>query len=235
MSGSIRLFVNAALHAGAEIPVTPAQARYLGTVMRRAPGDGVLLLNGRDGEWAARIAAMSRDRAVLSVDRLIRPQRDGPDMWLAFALLKREATSLVVQKATELGVAALLPVMTARTRSTPFNPARLTAIVTEAAEQSERLTLPRLEPPRPLSGLLADWPHDRRLFAAIERSDAPGVPRASGPAGLLVGPEGGFTAEEQAALAAHPAVTRVSLGETVLRAETACIVGLALLQVPRGR
>ncbi|MGH7152963.1 MAG: RsmE family RNA methyltransferase, partial [Acetobacteraceae bacterium] len=145
------------------------------------------------------------------------------------------ATNLVVQKATELGVAALLPVMTARTNSMPFNPARLAAIATEAAEQSERLTLPRLEPPQPLSRLLADWPPDRPLFAAIEHSAASGVPHASGPAGLLVGPEGGFTEAEQAALGAHPAVTRVSLGETVLRAETACIAGLALLQVPRGR
>ncbi|MGH7153362.1 MAG: RNA methyltransferase PUA domain-containing protein, partial [Acetobacteraceae bacterium] len=89
MSGSIRLFVNADLHAGAEVPVTPAQAHYLGTVMRRALGDSVRLFNGREGEWAARIAAMSRERAVLSVDRLLRPQRGGSDVWLAFALLKR--------------------------------------------------------------------------------------------------------------------------------------------------
>jgi 16S rRNA (uracil1498-N3)-methyltransferase len=147
-----------------------------------------------------------------------------------FALLKRDATDLVVQKATELGAAALLPVITERTNASRVNEARLAAIAVEAAEQCERLTVPRLCRLRPLMALLGGWEPDRHLFVATERSAAPAIGPAHGPAALLVGPEGGFTPAELEAVQAHPFVTAVSLGPRILRADTACIAGLALLQ-----
>lgn len=232
MSGSIRLFVSAALSEGAEVHATQGQAHYLGTVMRRAPGAPVRLFNGADGEWQARLAVIKRDRAVLTVEARLRAQAAEPDLWLAFALLKRDATDLVAQKATELGASALLPVSTERTNAERVNAARLSAIATEAAEQSERLTVPRVAPLQRLPDLLAEWPAGRSLFAAVERSDAAPLRHHHGasPAALLVGPEGGFAARELDALCARPFVVPVSLGPRILRAETASIVGLALLQ-----
>jgi 16S rRNA (uracil1498-N3)-methyltransferase len=232
MCGSIRLFVSAQLAEGATVTATPGQAHYLGTVMRRGPGAPVRLFNGADGEWQARLATIRREHAALTVETCLRPQAAEPDLWLAFALLKRDATDLVVQKATELGVSTLMPVTTDRTNAERVNATRLTAIATEAAEQSERLTVPRLAPVQRLAGLLAEWPAGRTLFAAIERSNAaplrPG--RIAGMAALLVGPEGGFSPAELDALRARPFVVPVSLGPRVLRAETASIAGLALLQ-----
>lgn len=232
MSGSIRLFVSALLAEGATVHATPGQAHYLGTVMRRGPDAPVRLFNGADGEWQARIAAIKRDRAVLTVETRLRAQTAEPGPWLVFALLKRDATDLVAQKATELGVSALLPVTTERTNAERVNAARMSAIATEAAEQSERLTVPRVAPVQRLSDLLAEWPAERRLFAALERSNAaPLRPDGSvGMAALLVGPEGGFSASELDGLRARPFVVPVSLGPRVLRAETASIAGLALLQ-----
>jgi len=232
MSGSIRLFVSAPLAEGAEVHATPGQAHYLGTVMRRGVGAPVRLFNGEDGEWQARLASIKRDRAVLAVETRLRAQAAEPDLWLAFALLKRDATDLVARKATELGVSALLPVTTERTNAERVNAARLTAIATEAAEQSERLTVPRIAPVQRLVDLLSEWSPERTLFAAVERSDAkplrPG--RSTSIAALLVGPEGGFGERELDALRARPFVVPVSLGPRILRAETASIAGLALLQ-----
>jgi 16S rRNA (uracil1498-N3)-methyltransferase len=228
-----RLFVEAPLQAGGSLPLSQAQAHYLGTVLRRGAGDTVRLFNGRDGEWQATLADLRRDRATVAVTTRLRVQAPETDIWLAFALLKRDATDLVVQKATELGASALLPVMTARTNAGRVNEARLLAIATEAAEQSERLTIPRIDPPAPLATLLARWPHDRPLFAATERSaHAEPLQPAPAAAGLLIGPEGGFTPAELDALRNNPLVTTVQLGPRILRAETACLAGLALLQAP---
>jgi 16S rRNA (uracil1498-N3)-methyltransferase len=161
---------------------------------------------------------------------------ESADLWLAFALLKRQATDLVVQKATELGVAAILPVITMHSVGERVNLARLAAIATEAAEQSERLSVPTIQPPQPLPALLAAWPGERRLVAAIERAEAPPPAVGAGPTALLVGPEGGFAPVELDVLAAHPFVEPATLGPRILRAETAAIVGLALLQAaPRRR
>ncbi len=230
MTGSIRLCVAAPLAEGDGIALSAAQAHYLGAVMRRGLGGTVLLFNGRDGEFAARIETVGRDRASLRVEHRTRDQAPDPDLWLVFALLKRDATDLVVQKATELGVAALHPVITERGNTHRMNADRLTAIAIEAAEQSERLTIPRLHTARPLLDALANWPPERRLFAAVERIDAPRITPGHGPQALLVGPEGGFMPAELEALRAHPFVTPVTLGPRILRAETACIAGLALLQ-----
>ncbi len=238
MTPSIRLFVDALqvgpLHAGAEIDATTAQAHYLRAVMRRAVGDVVALFNGEDGEWLSRIATLRRDGARLIAEHLLRPQLPEPDLWLVFAPLKRDATDLVVQKATELGAAMLKPVFTARGNTTRLNLLRLAAIAAEAAEQCERLTVPRIDPPAALFDVLAAWPPDRPLVAAIERSDAPPILPIRGPAALLVGPEGGFVPAELDALRRHPFVHPATLGVRVLRAETAAIVGLALLQAHSG-
>jgi 16S rRNA (uracil1498-N3)-methyltransferase len=226
---SPRLFVDAPLAAGATVAVTPAQAHHLGTVLRRRPGDTVRLFNGADGEFAASIATMRRDRCELVLGARLRPQAAELDLWLAFAPLKRDATDLVAEKATELGAAALLPVITARTVAVRTNPERLAAIATAAAEQCERLTVPRIAPAVTLPALLADWPDGRPLVAAVERQGAPEVPRIAGPAALLVGPEGGFTGAELDLLRRHAFVVSAGLGPRILRAETAAIVGLALL------
>ena len=229
-SGSIRLYVDLPLADGSTIAATAAQAHYLGAVMRRGIGESVRLFNGRDGEFAARIATIRRGTASFLVERKLHAQAPEPDLWLVFALLKRDATDLVVQKATELGVAALLPVITERTNANRVNEARLAAIAIEAAEQCERLTVPVLHEPRTLMAMLGDWEPARRLFVAAERIDAPAIGPARGPVALLVGPEGGFTPTELEGLRAHPFVTAVSLGPRILRADTACIAGLALLQ-----
>jgi 16S rRNA (uracil1498-N3)-methyltransferase len=234
LTGSIRLHVEAPLREGAEIAATPGQAHYLAAVMRRGVGDALRLFNGIDGEFAARIATLKRDRANFAVEALLRPQAPEPDIWLAFAPLKRDATDLVVQKATELGAAALLPVFTARTNTARLNEARLAAIAIEAAEQCERLTVPRLRPPVRLPELLASWPADRPLYACLERAGAMPLHPATGPAALLIGPEGGFAPGEVDLLAKYGFVRPVSLGPRILRAETAAIAGLALLQAPGG-
>jgi 16S rRNA (uracil1498-N3)-methyltransferase len=229
-TGSIRLFVDAALEGDAAVAATPAQAHQLGTVMRLAAGEKLRLFNGRDGEWLAAFRPAGKGRAVLEVAEQLRPQAPEPDLWLAFAVLKRDATDMVVQKATELGASAILPVFTRRSVAHRVNLDRLTAIAAEAAEQCERLTVPRLAAPVDLPALLHAWPPARPLFAAIERSPARALRPATAPAGLLVGPEGGYAPEEVELLSRHPFVEGVSLGPRILRAETAAIVGLALLQ-----
>jgi 16S rRNA (uracil1498-N3)-methyltransferase len=232
MTTTPRLYIPAALAAGATIAATPAQAHYLGTVLRCGVNDPVRLFNGQDGEWQARITQLRRDHIALATEKKLRPQEAEPDLWLAFALLKRDATDLVVQKATELGVSELRLIITERTNAARINETRLTAIATEAAEQCERLTIPVLHPPRRLSHLLADWPPGRKLYAAIERTNAAPPRPTKNPAALLVGPEGGFSPAELDAMLRHPFVTPVGLGPRILRAETACVAGLALLQAP---
>jgi 16S rRNA (uracil1498-N3)-methyltransferase len=224
-----RLFVAAPLAEGASVAGSPAQAHYLGTVLRLGPGAGLRLFNGRDGEFAATIAALRRDRLTLDVGPLTRPQAPEPDIWLVFSPLKRDATDMVVQKATELGAAALLPVFCARTNTARINEARLAAIALEAAEQCERLTIPSLAPPRPLADLLGGWPRDRVLAAALERIPALPSARDVDAGALLVGPEGGFTPGELDVMRATPFIRSVSLGPRILRAETAALAGLALL------
>ncbi len=224
----LRLWVASPLHAGQEVAATEGQAHYLAHVMRRSPGDEVLLFNGRDGEWRARIAALGRRGAVLTPDAQTRSQAPGPDLWLAFSPLKRDATDLVVRQATELGVAVLWPVLTLRTNTARVNPERLTAVAIEAAEQSERLSVPEIRTPLRLQALLEAWPPGRMMAAAIERAGPAAMPAGAG--GLLIGPEGGFAPAEIDVLRRTRFVSPLCLGPLVLRAETAAIAGLALLQ-----
>ena len=223
-----RLFVREPLRAGAEIALAEAQAHYLLHVMRCTAGDALRVFDGASGEWTARIASARKNTAVLAVEVQTRVQDAEPDLWLAFAPLKRDTTDLLVQKATELGVSALLPVLTERTNTGRINIERLSSIAVEAAEQSERLTVPELRAPVRLDALLAAWPPGRPLAAALERSAPSALPPDAG--GLLVGPEGGFSPHELELIRRSPFICPVSLGRRVLRAETAAIVGLALLQ-----
>ena len=225
------------------------QAHYLGTVLRRDAGALVRVFNGVDGEYLARIAAPARRGSTLTVVEKLRDQPPETGPWLLFALLKRDATDLVVRQAVELGASRILPVITERTNAARVNEDRLRAIVVEAAEQCERLTLPPVDTPARLDAILTRWPVERRLFAALERHDPPPGLSPSGlspsglspsglspsglsppgPAALLIGPEGGFTAGEQTWLLRLPFVTPISLGPNVLRAETAAAAGQALL------
>jgi 16S rRNA (uracil1498-N3)-methyltransferase len=231
MPGSPRLFINSRLGAGAEVDLTAEQTHYLATVLRRTAGDSLVLFNGTDGEWQARLASISRRGARAAVGEVLRPPRAEGDLWLLFAPLKRDATELVVQKATELGVSALCPVITERTNMARMNLARLAAIAVEAAEQSERLTVPRVLAPEPLAAVLTGWQAGRTLVAAIERAPLASLRSVEwcAPSALLIGPEGGFTRGELDVLHAHPFVKPASLGPLILRAETAAIVGLALM------
>jgi len=227
-----RLFVTAALREGDEIAASAEQAHYLGHVLRRATGDVVRLFNGTDGEWTAAVALTRRDRMTLTVRNLTRPQMPEAGPWLVFALLKRDATDLVVRQAVELGASRLLPVITERTNAGRVNDERLRAIAIEAAEQSERLTIPYIAPLARLDAVLAAWPTGRRLLTALERSWTGSPiqnPPSPGPAALLVGPEGGFTQTERELLSRLEFVTPISLGPYVLRAETAAAAGQALL------
>lgn len=227
-----RLFVEAALHAGAVVAATANQAHYLTHVLRCAADSPVHVFNGQDGEWDARLALPRKHQAILEIVSRRRAQTPEPDLWLAFAPLKRDATDWAVQKATELGAAALLPVTTARTTAGRINEDRMRAIAIEAAEQSDRLTIPAIQPLRRLDQMLGDWPTDRHMYVAAERRAAPPLRPAAAPAALLIGPEGGFTPGELDVLAGCPFVTLVSLGPRILRAETACLAGLTLLQAP---
>ncbi len=232
MATTPRLFVSDALAAATHRSLSAEQAHYLRTVLRRGVGDPVLLFNGRDGEWHAVIASLDRGRAQVDLLRQTRAQADEPGPFLAFAPLKRDATDLVTRMATELGVAVVQPVLTERTVTARVNLDRLRLIAIEAAEQSERLTVPTIRPPLALAALLDGWPRDRTLFAAIERSNATAATDHSvltTASGLLVGPEGGFSRAELDVLAASPIVSPISLGRLVLRAETACVAGLALI------
>ncbi len=229
MPGSIRLFTNATLAEAVNIELEPAQAHQLRAVMRRRAGDPVALWNGRDGEWEGRVEHLDRDRATVAVVRRTRPQAASPDCWLLFAPIRRDLTELVAQKATELGVSRLWPVLTRRTNPGRPNETRLRAIATEAAEQSERLDVPTIQPTAPLADALARWEPDRTLFVAVERADASALSAKQGPCALLIGPEGGFDPMELDALAQLAFVQAASLGPRVLRAETAAIAGLARL------
>ncbi|MFQ5784761.1 MAG: 16S rRNA (uracil(1498)-N(3))-methyltransferase [Alphaproteobacteria bacterium] len=232
----LRLYVEAPLEPGGGFALAPAQAHYATNVMRRGVGDALLLFNGRDGEWRAWIAATRRGRSVaVEVEARVRPQADGPDLWLVFAPVKRVPVDLIARTATELGVAAFRPVLTRRTAVARVNLARFHANAIEAAEQCGRLDVPACLEPAPLDRLLADWPAERHPLFCDESGG--GAPLAAaladaepGPWAVIVGPEGGFAAEETAALAALPGALRVGLGPRTLRADTAAISALACWQ-----
>ena len=235
LSTTPRLHVTAALAAGASITLDQPQSHYLGSVMRRQPGDMVRLFNGRDGEWAARVASVAKKAMTLLAERQSAPQEQGADLWLCAAPLKKGRIDWLVEKACELGVARLQLVTTQRTVVDKPNLARLGAHLVEAAEQSGRTAVPDLPEPLALDRLLREWPQGRTLIFADEQGGEP-MTSAMGPApaAILIGPEGGFTVAERDAIRAHPAAVAISLGPRILRAETAALAALAVGQALHG-
>ena len=223
-----RLLVAAALADGAAVELEPAQANYLGNVLRLTVGGEVLLFDGASGEWLATIAEAGRKRMRLRVERRTRPVEAVPDLWLAFAPVKRAAVDWLVEKATELGVARLMPVVTERTVVERVKGERLRAIAIEAAEQCGRTLLPAIDEPVSLTKLLAGRTAGRMLYFADETGgEALATAFAAGPAMILTGPEGGFTLEERDLICAEANVRAVSLGPRILRAETAALAAVS--------
>ena len=234
-----RLYVTAELRAGEPLSLSADQRHYLNAVMRRDPGDPVLVFNGRDGEWLARITALTKRSATLMPERRTRPQTEPPDLWLLFAPIKRQRIDVVAEKAAELGVRVLQPVLTRRTAVERVNLDRLEAHAIEAAEQCGLLSVPALRAPLPLERAIDDWDPGRRLLYCDEGGTAPPAlealqAAAHGPWAVLIGPEGGFDAGERAYLKTHPASMPVSLGPRIMRADTAAIAALALWQAVLG-
>lgn len=222
-----RLFVRQSLSADAAVELNPSQANYLGNVLRLGRGAEVLLFDGSSGEWLARVTETGKKRMALSVISRTREPEIIPDVWLAFAPVKRAQTDWLVEKATELGVARLIPVMTQRTVAERVKRERLESIAIEAAEQCGRTLLPDIAPPIALKALLAVAP-DRQLYFADEQGGGPPVESFEPcPALILTGPEGGFTEEERAAVCGAPNAVPISLGPRILRAETAALAALA--------
>lgn len=224
-----RLFVDQALSEGLTLTLDGAPANYLGNVLRLKEGAPVELFDNRTGAWRATIVETGRKRVTLNVEERLRPREAVPDLWLLFAPIKRGRIDWLVEKATELGVDRLMPVITRRTVVDRLNLDRLRAHAIEAAEQCGRTALPTLAEPRALQKALTDWPAERALYFADEGGGAPMLEAARpGPAALLIGPEGGFTDEERAAIRALPQACAITLGPRILRADTAALAAIAL-------
>ena len=232
-----RLFVPGPLGEGQAVLLDGPQAHYLLKVMRAAAGDAVVLCDDMTGEWAARVTSAGKRDIVLTPETRLRAREDVPDFTLCAALLKKANFDLVLEKATELGVRHIQPIITRRCVADKLNPERALTIVTEAAEQCARTALPELAEPAKLEALLRDWPAGRTLFFADETGGDPAASAfaaTSGPAALLIGPEGGFDDTEREAIRALPDARPISLGPRILRGETAAISATALWMAVAG-
>jgi 16S rRNA (uracil1498-N3)-methyltransferase len=234
-----RLFVTSRLEPGAEIALGKEQAHYLGNVLRLKQGENLLVFNGSDGEWCAALGAIGRKGAQARITHQTRPQEEGPDLHYLFAPLKRARLDYMAQKATELGVSALRPVITRHTVSERVKTDRLLANAIEAAEQCGILRVPEVREPEKLGKLIGEWDENRLLIFADEAAPHTSPiealqARAPGPLAVLIGPEGGFEREERAALLAKRFVLPISLGPRVMRADTAAVAALALVNAALG-
>jgi 16S rRNA (uracil1498-N3)-methyltransferase len=230
-----RLYVEQAQIEGASITLEGAAANYLCNVLRLDVGAQVKLFDDRTGEWLAELSEGGRKRVVLRILQRLREREAVPDLWLLFAPIKRGRIDWIAEKATELGVARLMPVLTRRTIVERVNCERLRSHMIEAAEQCERTALPKLVEPQKLDTLLRAWPEDRALLFADEAGGAPFAQAAlPGPAAILVGPEGGFTEEERALIRSLPRARPVSLGPRILRADTAALAAVSLWMAAAG-
>jgi 16S rRNA (uracil1498-N3)-methyltransferase len=234
--GKTRLYVTADLGADASVALGEGPSHYLLHVLRAKPGNRVLLFNGRDGEWLAEIGQLSKRGVTATCLEQTRPQDATPDIWLAFAPIKKTPADYLVQKATELGVSCLLPVYTRRTIVSRVNLERMAANAAEAAEQSERLTVPTIREAVDLDKLLASWPRERTLYFCDEGGDARPLAQAarSGSVAILTGPEGGFDPAEREMLRVQSFVVPVTLGPRILRADTAALAALSVWQSAAG-
>lgn len=237
MGSNVRLYVDHPLGEGQTVPLDPAQSRYLFSVMRLGEGDVVHVFNGRDGEWHAEVAQAGKKAGVLSVRWPVAGQRMPPDLWLLFAPLKKTRTDFLVEKATELGAARIVPVITAFTNAERVRRDRLQAHAVEAVEQCGGTHVPEVADAVRLVPLLDEWPPERRLMFCDEALAGPGA-ALDGPKGapwaILVGPEGGFSDGERARLRGLPSSVAVGLGPRILRADTAAVAALTLWQAALG-
>ncbi|MEJ1157705.1 16S rRNA (uracil(1498)-N(3))-methyltransferase [Prosthecomicrobium sp. N25] len=237
-----RLFLRLPLRAGGRIEVTREQANYLLNVLRMETGSEILVFNGQDGEWLARIADAGRRACVLEFVERVRAQEPSADLHYLFAPLKMARLDYMVQKAVELGVGLLRPVITRHTQVGRVNLERMESNAVEAAEQCGILAIPKILEPVELKALLDVWPGaepNRRIFFCDENETTTNplavlgtLPK--GPAAVLVGPEGGFAEEERLILKSKPFVTAIPLGPRVLRADTAAVAALAVVQATVG-
>lgn len=234
----IRLHVPQPLAPGAAIAPSLDQSRYLTQVMRLKAGDDLLVFNGRDGEWRCTVGEVLKKGVLLRAEEQARPQTTVPDVELLIAVVKKSALEFAVEKATELGVARIRLILTARTQPQHVRLDRLDVIAEESAEQTGRMDVPVIEAPVKLDALLDGWDASRRLMFCDETGGPPAVPTlreaGAGPWAILIGPEGGFTPQEGERLRALPFATAVSLGPRVLRADTAATTALALWQAAIG-
>ena len=236
MDAKIRLYVDQPLAPGQAVRLSPDQAHYLTGVMRLSAAAAILLFNGRDGEWRATLTDASKRGAIATCDVQTRPLHLPPDLWLLFAPIKKARTDFIVEKAVELGAARILPVQTRHTNSDRIRQDRLQAHALEAAEQCGATYVPEVTDLNHLDRLLASWPTDRRLYWCDETAigQPATIPPTKGPAAILIGPEGGFSADEAAKLRGKPHVTPISLGPRILRADTAAVAALTLWQAACG-
>ncbi|MFY8031435.1 MAG: 16S rRNA (uracil(1498)-N(3))-methyltransferase [Devosia sp.] len=237
-----RLHVAADLRAEAQLTLDADQTNYLVSVLRMKAGDSVILFNGRDGAWLARVTDPHRKGVRLELVVQTAHQTEASDLWFGFAPLKTGRLDYLVQKATEMGAGAIQPVITRYTQVSKLKADKLAANIIEAAEQCEVLSVPQLQPEISLAELLAGWRDQhglRRLIfcdeAAVSASPVDLLGWLEGlPVGLLIGPEGGFSDEERQLLLAQPFVIAISLGPRILRADTAAVAALALVQATIG-
>ncbi len=235
-----RLYCPALLAEGAAVELDAAQVHRLRNVLRLADGAAVAGFNARDGEFLCHVVELGRNRGRLTIGARVRAAEPEADLWLVFAPVKRLRLDWLIEKATELGVAALVPVTTARSQAERINPERLLAHAVAAAEQSERLSVPEIRPAGKLAALLTAWPQGRLLVVCDESGGGSPAAAVLGamapdtPAAILVGPEGGFAQSELDALRDLPFVTRIGLGPRVLRAETAALAAVAVFQAIAG-
>lgn len=223
-----RLFVPGPLSQDGEVTIDGPQAHYLARVMRLAEGDGAVLCDDMTGAWAARVATVGKREVTLRIEAQLRPREAAPDLWLCQALIKKDRFDWIAEKACELGVARFVPVLTQRCVVDKVKPERLRAQMIEAAEQCERTALPEIAALTGLDALLRDWPAGRTLYFCDERGGAPlAASIQPGPAAILIGPEGGFSDAENAAIRAQPQAVPVSLGPRILRADTAAVAAIA--------
>jgi len=236
MANMIRLYVDADLAARQQVVLTRAQAHYLFVVMRQKVGGPVALFNGRDGTWRAEIVEVGKRAGLLVCQAQTAPVTPPPDLWLLFAPIKKARTDFIVEKATELGAARIMPVLTEFTNSERVRQDRLQAHAIEAAEQCGANVVPQVAQARTLSAVLAEWPATRRLMFCDEALAGQGQPKPPEAAewAILIGPEGGFSTQERALIRGLAQTVPISLGPRVLRADTAAVAALTLWQVRYG-
>ncbi|MDO8983344.1 16S rRNA (uracil(1498)-N(3))-methyltransferase [Cypionkella sp.] len=233
----IRLYVDQALAQGQAVAVDADQAHYLFNVMRLARGAAVSLFNGCNGEWRAEVAEAGKRGGILICTEQTAPLRLPPDLWLAFAPIKKARTDFIVEKATELGAARIIPVQTRHTNAERIRQDRLQAHALEAAEQCGATSVPEVSDLTSLDKFLTTFPTDRKLLWCDEAMVGQ-APALSGSRGekwaILIGPEGGFSADEQQRLRALPQIHPTALGPRILRADTAAVAALTLWQAALG-